>query len=77
MKKYRGIFFKFLSVMFTFFVSLFSVFAADGDNATSEQLQGAEMFLSFTVLLLLIIAPVLKKREKTTFISSKNKVFTI
>jgi len=67
--------FTLLTLVILLFSSV-SVFANDNSNS-AEPLQGMEGFLSFALLLFMIVAPAFKKRERTMFLSNNNELFTI
>ena len=70
--------FKPLAVLLILLISSVSVNAADNNSTlTDEPLRGVEVFLSFALLLFLIVAPAFKRRERTVFLNSNNEFFTI
>lgn len=71
----KSIGFTLLIIVFLLFSSV-PVFANDTGN-TAESSQGSEAFLSFVLLLFMIIAPACKKRERRMFLSNKNEFFTM
>lgn len=75
---FRKINFKSFTVLLILLISSVSVFAAYNSNlTTNEPLHGVEVILSLSLLLFIIVAPAFKRRERTTFIGSNHKYFTI